>query len=471
LPPVGKEEGILYLKPTQSASQREQAGYRLYRMFESVIILKINMRAIHDPIFAQFLDRLRYGKLTKQDKEFLSAKADEFKQGTFSATSASSSSSSTSATAASILTTTTTTSPSTSTLQASTSSTSMATESTTTTTTTTTTSPLTSFQASASSTSMATDSSSSTSTSQASTSPTSTATESTSKDPYYQYHPIVVATNAMRVALTWKLIEQWATLESNTGNQTQSPSIFATAATFARSPRGQHLDRNTIQHLYTLYEIGTLMPYLPLVYLMRLIVTQNISKLYDIVNGTIGYLVGIKFAANTQFINSCIIPGSNATIARTTKPIECIFIRIPGAKFRAGRVPGLPKQFGDDVYPIFPVTTPSAQVKLPHRHFNVSITQLPVVPAYSHTVHKTQSKTFSGIVVGALRGPGSIKPIPKTAFYVACSRVETRKQLQLAWKPTEKDYEYFQPPKSLTEEMKRLEVLAETTRQNNIINA
>jgi hypothetical protein len=271
----------------------------------------------------------------------------------------------------------------------------------------------------------------------------------------------------MRVNLTWRIVEKWTTKERIEADVNRMPAIFATKATIGQSPKGHHLDQNTTQHLYTLNEIAGLMPYLPLAYMMRYIVTDNISKLYEIVNGTVGYLVGVKLAPNTKFYESYIIHGQDAKIAHTSKAIECIFLRIPGAKFPAGRVPGLPEQFGDDVFPIEPITKSSARVQLPRRKFNVSITQLPVVPAYVHTVHKTQSKTFTGVVIGVLRGKGSMKNVSKTAFYVAASRVEKADQLQLAWTPTENDLEYFKPPESLKQEMAILQNLANETIRNN----
>jgi len=91
------------------------------------------------------------------------------------------------------------------------------------------------------------------------------------------------------------------------------------------------------------------------------------------------------------------------------------------------------------------------------------VSQIPCVPSHAITVHKVQAATLDGVIVGPLRGPGAVRNPPRTALYVAASRVRRGDALAFAWRPQQQDLDHFRPPKSLEREMERLNALARAT--------
>jgi hypothetical protein len=196
-------------------------------------------------------------------------------------------------------------------------------------------------------------------------------------------------------------------------------------------------------------------------------VTANVSVPLRIANGTVGYVVGVQYAPGTTFEPITVTRGSTAQILRASQPVECVYVRVPGEHFAApdeDRLPGVPPGYGADVFPLLPLLRSSALVKLPNTSFTVSITQVPILPAYAITVHKSQGETLDAAIIGPLRGPSAIRCPPKTSLYVAASRVRTSDRLFFAWEPSDEDLDYFKSPRSLADEISRLEEKASDTR-------
>ncbi|KAJ3546688.1 hypothetical protein NMY22_g1957 [Coprinellus aureogranulatus] len=175
---------------------------------------------------------------------------------------------------------------------------------------------------------------------------------------------------------------------------------------------------------------------LPLFVGMRVMVTENVSIPYKIVNGREGIIVDIKYSADDE----------------GRRYAEAVHVRIDRCTLKA---PGLDK----GVVPFFPTST---SIKYDIRHGQTISRsfrrrQVPLVPAYSYTDYKSQGRTLTRAIIdlASSRGQG---------IYVMLSRVTTLDGLLiLRWFPQTKILQ--RTSGELREELQRLDRLdAETQR-------
>ncbi|CAF5184160.1 unnamed protein product, partial [Rotaria magnacalcarata] len=86
---------------------------------------------------------------------------------------------------------------------------------------------------------------------------------------------------------------------------------------------------------------------------------------------------------------------------------------------------------------------------------------LPLIPAYSITTHKSQGQTLGKVIIDLVTPPG---PVAVVSVYVPLSRVKRLDDL-LIIRPFEYSAMQVKPSSAQTEELKRLDRIAETTRK------
>jgi hypothetical protein len=131
--------------------------------------------------------------------------------------------------------------------------------------------------------------------------------------------PVLVSSNAMRHALTWRVVERLARASA-----ASPPTVYVVPARFAPSSRRRSLDEPTRRRLFAQDEIEHMMPWLPLSYMMPVMITHNVSVPLGIANGTVGFVVGVQFADGTTFEPCAVTQGSDAHVMRASLPIECL---------------------------------------------------------------------------------------------------------------------------------------------------
>jgi ATP-dependent exoDNAse (exonuclease V) alpha subunit len=136
---------------------------------------------------------------------------------------------------------------------------------------------------------------------------------------------------------------------------------------------------------------------------MPVMVTQNIAVDLGVANGTLGWVWGIKNMDSLSVIEERMSPVCPRLVQRITQFPECIFVKIRDAKNLVIR--GLPQ----GVFPVLPETVP-VRVRLGVRHVvPLKMTQFPLSPATSLTIHKTQGLTLDAAVIGSLDPLGNFK--------------------------------------------------------------
>ncbi|ETP31440.1 hypothetical protein F442_19695 [Phytophthora nicotianae P10297] len=178
---------------------------------------------------------------------------------------------------------------------------------------------------------------------------------------------------------------------------------------------------------------------------------QNVSTVFKLANGTIGYVVSIK--PSSTDIEQVIQVGGFVTRVHSEPP-EIIFVQL--RDHNNPLFEGLP----DGVVPLRPWKQNSIQIQLPDRSFSVNITQIPLVPAFSLTSEKCQGLTVERMILAPLRHSTRKSP-QRSYFYVAVTRVTTMSELILTEELTLEYLSYFIPdPEALaeTERLLRLEL-------------
>jgi hypothetical protein len=99
------------------------------------------------------------------------------------------------------------------------------------------------------------------------------------------------------------------------------------------------------------------------------------------------------------------------------------------------------------IIPINP-TKSSVKFKLSNRTFNQTITQLPVVPAFSITTDKSQGLTFQNDIIDSQKNHLRCRP-PTQILYVALSRVTDPNKMKFTEKTTLEYLNQFKPTKEL----------------------
>jgi len=114
---------------------------------------------------------------------------------------------------------------------------------------------------------------------------------------------------------------------------------------------------------------------LPLVPGMRVMVTENVATSAGVANGAEGVLKEVKYELDAE--------GNRYAV--------CAYVHIPGCKLHA---PGL----APEIVPILPSLT-TFTYKAGEMKFNVSRTQLPLLPAYAYTDYKAQGRSLAKVLV------------------------------------------------------------------------
>jgi ATP-dependent exoDNAse (exonuclease V) alpha subunit len=147
---------------------------------------------------------------------------------------------------------------------------------------------------------------------------------------------------------------------------------------------------------------------LPLVVGMKVMITENITISQKIVNGAIGVVEKIIYDTDNDGCRFAI----------------CCYLHINGCGLQA---PGLDK----DVVPIIPVTNHFIYCGPNGAEYNISKTQLPLIPAFAYTDYKSQGRGLTHAIAD-LSSCGSIQSI-----YVMLSRVKSLEGLGvLKWFPS-----------------------------------
>jgi hypothetical protein len=187
---------------------------------------------------------------------------------------------------------------------------------------------------------------------------------------------------------------------------------------------------------------------------MPVMVTQTISKVEGIVNGTTGTLYDVCFEQDTQFV---VMTDTNGhyQVRVPDRPPLLLLIRVH--KPRHAPFPGLP----DDVYPLTVQTVSGCSLTLPNTSpkFNFKITQFPCVCAAASSVYKIQGDSLQRIIVANWSAKNRAdKP---QQGYVIVSRALTRQSFFTLQELTPELISYFQPPSHALAEDQRLQTASD----------
>ncbi|KAF5325922.1 hypothetical protein D9611_000998 [Ephemerocybe angulata] len=176
---------------------------------------------------------------------------------------------------------------------------------------------------------------------------------------------------------------------------------------------------------------------LPMFIGMKVMITENVSVAFKVVNGTEGTITDIQFSED----------------AAGKRYAEVVYVKLASAA-QTIHAPGLPA----GVVPIFPT---NVNVPYPLRIGSIvsksfSRRQVPLIPAYSYTDYKSQGRTLSRAVLDLASSQGQ-------GIYVMLSRVRSLDGLLiLRWFPQSKIIQEMSG--ELREEIARLERLDQASR-------
>jgi hypothetical protein len=176
--------------------------------------------------------------------------------------------------------------------------------------------------------------------------------------------------------------------------------------------------------------------FLEIVIGMPVSITKNITDI-GVSNGSLGYVVDIKFEDNTFFKETTTANG--VQIKYANKLPKYVFVKLmqPG-KHAIGNL---------DIG-IVPMMVFKQQVKFKFRNFSKAISQIPIIPAFSTTTDRSQGLTLESSLIGnqinLLR-----KHPPFQILYVAFSRVRDPRNIRIEEKMTLEYIGRFKPPPSL----------------------
>lgn len=238
--------------------------------------------------------------------------------------------------------------------------------------------------------------------------------------------PVIVGSKTLRDALNVNL------LQSHASRLNQQPHLYHSID----SVRGKAAKDHLASHLWNLPSRRTneSLGQLPAFVGMRVMITENLSVPFKIVNGSEGTITEIRYGKDEE--------GRRFADVMYVKVDECEMC-----------APGLEQ----GVVPIFPSLisvkhTVQAQGLLAK---SFQRRQIPITPAYSYTDYKSQGRTLNRAIVDltSARGQG---------VYVMLSRVKTLSGLLiLRWFPASKIHQRMSG--ELREEIERLETLDEAT--------
>jgi hypothetical protein len=266
--------------------------------------------------------------------------------------------------------------------------------------------------------------------------------QSISNESYDRFCPFIVTSHALRVQLNAVLMKSWAA-------STSTP-LFEFKAQ-VRLPSGFNLSRNERNSLMNLWsnKTGNLSMILRLGLGMPMMCTVNLAPHLKLCNGSIGHVVHIQHHESNQI---SIFSDGQLFISRCTQIPEYILLKL--WKIDQEFFPGL----GPGVVPVNPFTNNSVYVELPDRNFNLNVTQIPLIPAFSLIVEKVQGLTMDSLVLGPLRNSSRRNP-QRTAMHVANTRIRDAVNMRYMEPLTQEDIHYFKPSTALIEETRWLENL------------
>jgi hypothetical protein len=186
---------------------------------------------------------------------------------------------------------------------------------------------------------------------------------------------------------------------------------------------------------------------------LPVVITRKQGAKSPVTTGTMGTVVRIVWPRDTEFTNH-FDPGAGIMVKVPSRLPEVVQVLLRGRE-EEQLDPGLPK----GVVQITPFTERALEVKLHANQapFKVRVVQIPLVPCFSLVVDKVQGLTLHGVIIGKLaEGRTSC---PRTALYVAITRVTSVEHLSFLAPLTLRDLQYFRPEAELLDEVKRLEGL------------
>ncbi|CAF1467648.1 unnamed protein product, partial [Didymodactylos carnosus] len=214
--------------------------------------------------------------------------------------------------------------------------------------------------------------------------------------------------------------------------------------------------------------------YLPLVPGMYVLLTQNIATELKLSNGTTGIFRELvyeqadnnlsnvdttKFPTQSIYIQKPLYALVEIENSRTNKvfdtlPPKLIPIPLVTQKFMVN-IKGFLEEHKDELK--------QGGKKLKSHNLTIKRTQLPLVPTYAMTTHKSQGQTMPKIVVDLVFPPRPCKP-PVAQAYVPLSRVKELKHLVILREFDIKNIR-IKPNEEQLRELNRLDALEKETRK------
>ena len=161
--------------------------------------------------------------------------------------------------------------------------------------------------------------------------------------------------------------------------------------------------------------------YLPLFAGMPVYLTKNLSTELGLTNGSRGVVTQVHCEKNKSRND---IAGTKEYEVLSSLP-ECVIVEFPGT------LPNGLTGLASNQVPVFP-TQGTFSVKLQNTKKNITIkrNQLPLVPGYSCTAHKSQGQTLSEVIVDLVPAKG-MKKLDISFAYVPLSRVRRMKDVTI----------------------------------------
>jgi hypothetical protein len=259
------------------------------------------------------------------------------------------------------------------------------------------------------------------------------------------YAPIIVGTNNARREFNMRSLLNYARV-------TNQP-IHCFPATIERQ---QELSVSTIKYLRNLPDNQTegLPTMLFLVQGMPIMHTRNTQTTIMLANGTVGRLLGFQTHPSDQGTIPPLDPNTGISFIHHKQPPALLWLQVhqmESHQFHAdwpiGAVPVLPTEDK--------ISTCTSRLKL-------TIHQVPIIPAFSVTVDKSQGMTVNAMAMGQLRDKHRTNT-PRQALYVALSRVRNPNQLRLMEPLTMQMLEKFKPDEKFSNIEQTLRNKAEQT--------
>ncbi|KNC54474.1 uncharacterized protein AMSG_10471 [Thecamonas trahens ATCC 50062] len=193
---------------------------------------------------------------------------------------------------------------------------------------------------------------------------------------------------------------------------------------------------------------------------------DNIATSAAICNGTTGIVVGVVFPDNVTFVHKILsrsVPNSVVRIPNTLPAV--VYVDVPSLRGRTSHLPGVPDTFPTSVVAVVPRAASGCRLTVPSANrtahaptkINFSLRQLPIVAAFTSTVHKVQGTSLSVAIIPAF-AEKTISPnatLSAQALYVAMSRARTSSGLIFFQSPTFNYLNRLKLPDNLKRELQR----------------